>query len=151
MLGYFYESICHRNLPPCGVATTPDCGVLQQVPTGRRMLLLFHGVCCTSRDCGDSVSAVSRAFLSLVMIMGSLASDCQRTFLSATVVAAVDRQLCKPPEHVAWGVVERNGSMASLVHLVSFVPKFHTQCLGRQGILYYRHHGLCEYRLKRHA
>ena len=69
-----------------------------------RGLLLFHGVCCTSRDCGDSVLAVSKGYLSLVMITGSLASDCQRTLLSPTVVAAVDRQLSNPPEPVAWGV-----------------------------------------------
>ena len=40
MLDYLYESICHPNLPPCGVATTPNCGVLQQIPTATTNLEL---------------------------------------------------------------------------------------------------------------
>ena len=45
------------NLPPCGVATTPDCGVLQQIPTissisrtslGMRKAILVHLASATS-------------------------------------------------------------------------------------------------------
>ena len=35
VLGYLYEAHLPPHSPPCGVATTPICGVLQQIPTSR--------------------------------------------------------------------------------------------------------------------
>ena len=55
MLGYLYEAHLPPYLPPCGVATTHNCGVLQQIPTASDLDRAYIGLAGRTPALEDSL------------------------------------------------------------------------------------------------